>query len=71
MFPLYKQTIVIWNFNKMPLVCLLLNKQLQFITKMRVVPTGDEHKGGMVKDEQMTFSRKLAENTELDPENYL
>ena len=39
----------------MPLVCLLLNKQLQFITKMRVVPTGDEHKGGMVKDEQMTF----------------
>merc|ERR1719234_1021097 len=22
---------------------------------MRVVPTGDEHKGGMVKDEQMTF----------------
>ena len=43
---------------------------------MRVVPTGDEHKGGMVKDEQMTFdnektfSCKLDENTELDPENY-
>jgi len=76
LFPLYKQTIVIWNFHKMPLVCLLLNKQLQFITKMRVVPTGDEHKGGMVKDEQMTFdnektfSCKLDENTELDPENY-
>ena len=61
----------------MPLVCLLLNKQLQFITKMRVVPTGDEHKGGMVKDEQMTlrqlektFCSLPAENTELDPENY-
>jgi len=74
---LYKQTTVIWNFHKMPLVCLLLNKQLQFITKMRVVPTGDEHKGGMVKDEQMTlrqlektFCSLPAENTELDPENY-
>ena len=52
---LYKQTTVIWNFHKMPFVCLLLNKQLQFITKMRVVPTVDEHKGGMVKDEQMTL----------------
>jgi len=55
---LYKQTTVIWNFHKMPFVCLLLNKQLQFITKMRVVPTGDEHKGGMVKDEQMTLSAR-------------
>merc|ERR1719234_2538644 len=26
---------------------------------MRVVPTGDEHKGGMVKDEQMTFPVNL------------
>ena len=54
-FPFYKQTTVIWNFYKMPLVCLLPNKQLQFITKMRVVPTGDERKGGMVKDEQNDF----------------
>jgi len=58
----------------MPFVCLFPNKQVQFITKMRVVSTGDEDKGGMVKDEQMTlFSEKtfsLAENTELGPENY-
>ena len=55
LFSFYKQTTVIWNFYKMPLVCLLPNKQLQFITKMRVVPTGDERKGGMVKDEQNDF----------------
>ena len=42
----------------MPFVCLLPNKQVQFITKMRAVPTGDEHKGGMVKDEQMTLSAR-------------
>merc|ERR1719237_2064818 len=53
-----KQTTVIWNFHKMPFVCLLPNKQVQFITKMRAVPTGDEHKGGMVKDEQMTLSAR-------------
>ena len=54
----YKQTTVIWNFHKMPFVCLLPNKQVQFITKMRVVPTGGEHKGGMMKDEQMTLSAR-------------
>merc|ERR1719220_2514113 len=58
LFPLYKQTTVIWNFHKMPFVCLLPNKQVQFITKMRVVPTGGEHKGGMMKDEQMTLSTR-------------
>jgi hypothetical protein len=69
LFPLYKQTTVIWNFHKMPFVCLLPNKQVQFITKMRVVPTGGEHKGGMAKDEQMTLSARK-DFTSLKTQNW-